>query len=70
MRTATVRTFETIISDCPVGERLVAPAGTYPAEVNRHGAVSIRLPGAKLLGVKPGEFEFVSSHSGRFCAGM
>lgn len=36
-----------------------APAGTFPFTMNDHGAVSVILAGAELLGVKPDEFAWV-----------
>jgi hypothetical protein len=36
-----------------------AGPGVYEAEVNPHGAVSVKLADGSLLGVKPGEFEWV-----------
>lgn len=36
-----------------------AAAGIYRAESNPHGALSVRREGGSLLGIKPGEFEFL-----------
>lgn len=41
---------------------LVAPPGTYRAQMNPHGAVSIDV-GGRWLGVKPGEFHFVCPYA-------
>jgi hypothetical protein len=48
-----------VCGDCPIGHLLKAPAGVYNAVENKHGAVSVILPGGTLLGVKPEEFERV-----------
>jgi hypothetical protein len=59
-RRATVRLLQAVTSDLPVifGPALVAPPGLYVAELNALGAAAVRVDG-KLLGIKPGEFEFV-----------
>lgn len=43
-------------------EPIIATRGVYSAEVGRAGAVSINVRG-KMLGVKPGEFDFVCPYS-------
>jgi hypothetical protein len=49
-------------SDMPAAiSRLRGAPGVHPAAMNPHGAVSIRVDG-ELLGVKPGEFDFVSPY--------
>jgi hypothetical protein len=47
--------------DFPIGHNLVAAAGLHNAHVNTLGAVSVAV-GAGLLGVKPGEFEWVAPY--------
>ncbi len=37
------------------------PPGEYPAGCNKNGAVYVKLPEGKTLGVKPGEFEFIKA---------
>lgn len=37
------------------------PPGEYPAGCNKNGAVHVKLPEGKTLGVKPGEFEFIKA---------
>lgn len=37
------------------------PPGEYPAGCNKNGAVHVKLPEDKTLGVKPGEFEFIKA---------
>ena len=37
----------------------VAPSGIYDAEMNPQGALSVLDSDGQLLGIKPGEFEFV-----------
>lgn len=45
--------------DFPIAHHVVAPAGVYNAHVNPHGAVSVEATNGELLGVKPGEFEWM-----------
>ena len=56
----TVRVLYPVCSDlpCPPFTPLIAAPGIYEAEVNQHGAVSVKI-GDQLLGVKPGEFEWI-----------
>ncbi|WP_433970200.1 hypothetical protein [Tunturiibacter gelidiferens] len=44
-----------------ISPAICAPAGIYKPHLNRHGAVSISLPSG-MFGIKPGEFEWVSSY--------
>jgi len=58
-----VRLRHEVRSDWPmVAPGLVAPAGVYRAHMNQHGAVSVILDGG-MLGVKPGEFDFVCPYA-------
>lgn len=50
--------FSTLIPD----RAIIAKPGVYRASMNAHGAVSINV-GGKLLGVKPGEFDFVCPYA-------
>lgn len=56
--TVRIRLLKTLRSDWPFSN-LSVPAGIYEAEMNQHGAVSVRARNGQLLGIKPGEFEFV-----------
>jgi len=42
-----------------IGQGVAAPPGTYPATMNRLGAVCAVLPNGAELGVRPGEFNFI-----------
>lgn len=57
--TVKIRLLKTIRGDIPIGPPSVAVQGVYNAEMNKYGALSIRDTHGQLLGVKPGEFEFV-----------
>jgi hypothetical protein len=57
--TVAIRLLKMVRSDLPFGPIAVAKAGIYEAEMNQHGALSVRDCNGDLLGVKPGEFEFV-----------
>lgn len=46
--------------DWPVGHNVFAEVGVYQPEANDHGAISVRAEHGELLGIKPGEFEWVS----------
>ena len=59
MRTVKIRLLQMVRSDLPFGPIAVAKAGVYDAEMNQHGALAVRDCNDNLLGVKPGEFEFV-----------
>jgi hypothetical protein len=54
-----IRLLKMIRSDFPFGRIAVAKAGIYDAEMNQYGALSVRDCNGDLLGVKPGEFEFI-----------
>lgn len=56
-----IRIDQPIRSDFPIGPRLSAEPGFYRAHLNPLGAVSVDR-GGKLLGVKPGEFHWMSPH--------
>jgi hypothetical protein len=60
-----VRLRHKVSSDLPAppGTRLVAPPDAYWAEMNQHGAVSIRCTEGRLLGVKPQEFDFLCPYA-------
>ena len=47
--------------DFPFGHHTVAPAGVYIPEINPHGAVSVVASNGELLGLKPGEFEWLDN---------
>lgn len=53
-----VRLPAAVYSDIPVGPQPFALAGIHAAVLNQHGAVSVETPQG-LLGVKPGEFQFL-----------
>lgn len=57
--TVKIRLLRMIRGDIPIGPISVAVAGEYEAEMNSYGALSVRDCNGDLLGVKPGEFEFV-----------
>ena len=46
--------------DFPLGHTTVAEPGEYEAHVNPQGAVSVVASNGQMLGVKPGEFEWVT----------
>lgn len=46
--------------DWPIGHHIVARAGVYTPFVNPHGALSVRAENGDLLGIKPGEFEWLN----------
>lgn len=48
-----------VSGDFPIGHTTVAMPGVHDAIANQHGAVCVILPDGSLLGVKPGEFEYV-----------
>lgn len=50
---------EDVHGDFPF-DYVIAPAGVYPAWVNPHGAVSVQAANGEMLGVKPGEFEWLN----------
>jgi hypothetical protein len=50
----------TIRGDWPIGHKTIAPAGVYEAYCNPQGAVSVKAENGELLGLKPGEFEWLS----------
>lgn len=54
-----VRLTRRICSEIPIGEPLYLDVGIYPTISNPHGALSIRTPSGKDLGIKPDEFEIV-----------
>ena len=55
-----IRLPERVYSDAPYGSRSFAEAGVHEiAHMNPHGAICVRDNEGNLLGVKPGEFEFV-----------
>jgi hypothetical protein len=56
--TVRIRLLKMVRSDIPIGIPAVAMPGIYNAEMNAHGAISVRTSTGVLLGVKPGEFEF------------
>jgi len=56
-----IRLHESVHSEIPIGPRLAATPGVYQAEVNQHGALSVWV-GNELLGVKPGEFEWIYTY--------
>ena len=58
-----VRLSERITGDSPFGDDTIAEPGVYEAHLNPHGAVSIIAGNGKLLGLKPGEFEWVGTHA-------
>ncbi len=49
--------------DWPIGHTTVAEPGEYDAYLNPHGAISVIAGNGKLLGIKPGEFEWVGDLS-------
>ena len=49
-----------IRGDWPIGHTTVAEPGVYEPYVNPHGAVSVVASNGKLLGLKPGEFEWLT----------
>lgn len=49
----------TVRGDWPIGHNVFAEAGIHQAVQGGNGAVAVVLPGGTLLGVKPGEFEYV-----------
>jgi hypothetical protein len=57
--TVKIRLLQMVRGDLPFGPVSVAKAGIHEAEMNRFGALSVRDCNGDLLGVKPGEFEFV-----------
>ena len=52
-----IRLLGMVRSEMPFGPISVAKAGIYDAEMNQHGALSVRDCNGDLLGIKPGEFE-------------
>ena len=58
-RKVKIRLRKMVRGDLPIGPISVAGPGVYEAEMNTHGALSVRDCNGDLLGVKPGEFEFV-----------
>lgn len=57
--TFTIRLLTDVRGDFPYGDTF-APAGEIQATCNMHGAVSVLATNGKPLGVKPGEFEYVT----------
>lgn len=57
-----VRLHRTVRSDVSMFEReeLAAGPGVHPAWMNEHGAVCVVLPDGRKLGLRPGEFTWVS----------
>ncbi|MDP2730301.1 MAG: hypothetical protein Q8O55_07455 [Dehalococcoidales bacterium] len=53
-----VRLPKTVRGDFPFNQTKAEP-GVYDAYINPHGAVSVMASNGELLGVKPGEFEWV-----------
>lgn len=59
-----IRLPERVYSDLPFGQRTFAEAGIHEiADMNPHGAISVRDNEGQLLGIKPSEYEFVWSKS-------
>jgi hypothetical protein len=52
----------TIRGDWPIGHNTIAEPGVYDAYVNPYGAVSVIAQNGKLLGLKPGEFEWLNKN--------
>ena len=48
-----------IRGDWPIGHDTIATPGVYDAYENRHGAVAVRAGNGEMLGLKPGEFEWL-----------
>jgi hypothetical protein len=48
-----------VTGDYPIGHDTIAEPGVYDAYVNPHGAVSVIAGNGQLLGLKPGEFEWL-----------
>lgn len=59
-----VQTSKLVHGDWPIGHHLHIEPGIHKAEINQHGAVAVRV-GADLLGLKPGEFEWLSRYGMR-----
>jgi hypothetical protein len=53
-----IRVLRTVRGDWPFGHMYSVAPGIYTPDVNQHGAVSVRTPDGKLLGLKPGEFQW------------
>jgi len=45
--------------DFPIGHNTIASPGVYEAHINPQGAVSVVADNGEMLGVKPGEFEWL-----------
>lgn len=58
-----IRLTKRMTGDFPIGHTTIAEPGVYEAHLNPHGAVSIVAGNGKLLGLKPGEFEWVATHA-------
>jgi hypothetical protein len=54
-----IRLLRAVSGDFPFGHTTVADVGEYDAEMNPHGALSVIANDGKILGIKPGEFEFI-----------
>lgn len=59
VKTRKIRLLQWVRSDLPFGPYSVAKPGVYDAEENPYGALAVRDCNGELLGVKPGEFEYV-----------
>ena len=59
IRMRRVRLLQDVRGDWPIGHTTIAPAGEYIAELNPQGAAAVRAQNGELLGIKPGEFEFL-----------
>lgn len=58
-----IRLRHEVRGDAPFASHVFAPAGIHEAHLNPHGAVSVIANDGNLLGVKPGEFEWVQGES-------
>ena len=57
-----IRLERLVQGDYPIGHTIIAKPGIYQPESNQYGALSIRVDVNILLGIKPGEFEWVCPH--------
>jgi hypothetical protein len=55
----TVVLVKEVRGDFPFAHHVIAPPGVYQAYVNPHGAVSVKAENGEMLGLKPGEFEWL-----------
>jgi hypothetical protein len=51
-----------VTGDWPIGHTTIAEPGVYDCYINPHGAVSVIAGNGKLLGLKPGEFQWLEKH--------